>query len=58
MIEPAPLYLSYLLRLWLAGDSSQPQWRLSLEDPRTGERQGFNTLEELVEFLKRKIEEE
>ena len=58
MTGSAPLYLSYLLRLWLAGDGDQPQWRFSLEDPLSGERFGFNNLEELVEFLRQKIEEE
>jgi hypothetical protein len=52
-----PVYLSYLLRLWLAGDGDQPQWRASLEDSRTGEQKGFDTLEELYLFLQEIIEE-
>ena len=49
-------YLSFLLRLWLAGDGGQPQWRASLEDTRSGERWGFPNLEALINFLKMKIE--
>ena len=45
-------YVAFLLRLWLAGDGDQPQWRASLEDPRTGQVQGFANLDEMVEFLK------
>jgi hypothetical protein len=45
-------YIAFLLRLWLAGDGDQPQWRASLEDPRTGQVQGFANLEEMVEYLK------
>lgn len=47
-----PSYFSYLLRIWLAGDGQEPQWRASLEDPRTGEVTGFERVEDLVEFLK------
>ncbi|RPJ04209.1 MAG: hypothetical protein EHM37_23555 [Deltaproteobacteria bacterium] len=45
-------YKAYLLRLWLAGDGDQPEWRASLEDPGTGEVRGFSDLDEMVEFLK------
>ncbi len=45
-------YFSFLLRLWLAGNSSQPQWRASLEDTRTGERLGFASLEDLCRYLR------
>jgi hypothetical protein len=45
-------YLSYLLRLWLAGDGDQRQWRASLEDPHTGGQKGFDSLEELFAFLR------
>ena len=44
-------YFSCLLRVWLAEESSQPQWRASLEDPHTGERQGFASLEDLYQYL-------
>jgi hypothetical protein len=47
-------YFSYLLRLWLAGDGDQTQWRTSLDDPVTGERVGFGSLEEMFAYLKKK----
>ncbi len=47
----SPNYQAYLLRLWQAGDGDQPQWRASLEDPRSGEVKGFSSLEEMFEFI-------
>ena len=52
--EP-PCYRVYLLRSWevRGADSDGPvTWRFSLEDPQTGERQGFADLESLVAFLR------
>jgi hypothetical protein len=45
-------YQAYLLRLWLA-DAEAPEacWRASLEDPRSGERLGFATLEQMFAYL-------
>lgn len=51
-----PPYLSYLLRLWLAGDDDRLQWRLALIDPHTGERRGFTSLEAFTEYLQDKME--
>ena len=45
------LYLSYLLRLWQANGSKQTVWRASLENPHTGERHSFATLDALFVFL-------
>lgn len=44
-------YLSYLLRLWRVDEDGRQVWRASLEDPRTGERRGFTSLGQLMEFL-------
>ena len=44
-------YYSYILSLWLAGDNHLPRWRASLEDPFTGERKGFASLEALFFYL-------
>lgn len=41
-------YRAYLLRLWRGTDT---QWRASLDDPHTGERRAFATLEQLSEYL-------
>ncbi len=54
-MQPKPLhYRSYLLRLWQVFDH-RPDARLvvrcSLEDPHTGERRGFASLEALLTFL-------
>ena len=48
-------YRSYLLRLWVEGESRS--WRFSLEDPHTEERLGFANLERLTEFLKELMEQ-
>jgi hypothetical protein len=54
-----PDYLSYLLRLWrVDGDNAaqptanQAVWRASLENPHTGERKGFASLDDLFDFLR------
>lgn len=47
-------YVSYLLRLWRT--SKENPWRASLEDPRTGERLGFGSLEALFVFLREETE--
>jgi hypothetical protein len=48
-------YRSFLLRLWRgeAGDASV--WRASLQDPHTGERIGFASLEQLTAYLRDQI---
>ena len=48
-------YFAYLLRCWRTGPSRR--WRASLEDPRTGELQGFGSLEALIRFLRRRMRE-
>ena len=47
------IYQAYLLRLWLADKeaTSTAEWRVSLEDPHTGKRLGFASLEHLFAFL-------
>ncbi len=44
-------YQAYLLRLWRVPYRGKWQWRASLENPRTGERQVFASLEQLFAFL-------
>jgi hypothetical protein len=48
-------YISFMLRLWLTQDGTQSIWRVSLEDPVSGERRGFANIEQLCAFLKRQI---
>jgi hypothetical protein len=42
---------SYILHLWSADQTRAASWRASLEDPHTGERFGFASLEQLFAFL-------
>ena len=58
-IRPAsPRYLAYLLRFW-EERSRLPDgpvvWRFSLDDPRTGTRRGFATLEALVAAVREEL---
>ena len=46
-----PRYLAYLLRLWQTSDQGKLLWRASLECPGTGQRQGFASLKDLIDFL-------
>ncbi len=60
--EDKPIYMSYLLRLWEdddresgRGTGSAPVWRASLENAFTHELQGFETLNDLFEFLENQM---
>jgi hypothetical protein len=57
MSSSPPPYLSYVLRLWLAGDNDLPEWRLVLIDPQTGERCGFASLDALTDYLQARMNE-
>ncbi len=47
-------YFAYLLRLWCVNANGDVVWRASLEDPHTGQRHGFASLDRLFEFLEGK----
>ena len=49
--QSRPRYYSYLLRLWLPGEEGDVAWHASLDDPKTGERLGFPTLQALWTYL-------
>lgn len=58
-MKTQPDYVSFLLRLWRVSDEGNTQsnakktvWRASLENPHTGERQGFASLDEVFDFLR------
>lgn len=53
MTEPKREYMAYLLRLWQVRAMGTTGWRASLESPRTGECQGFASLDVLFLFLRR-----
>ena len=57
MPPSTPPYLSYLLRLWLAGGNDPAEWRAALLDPLTGERCGFASLAEMTAYLQGKMAE-
>ena len=52
MSEPERRYISYLLRLWQIESQGQLVWQASLEDSRTGQRQGFASVDALLAFLR------
>ena len=55
MDKEQPDYLSYLLRLWRVSKAEKACWRASLQSPQTGELQGFSDLDELFDFLRRRV---
>ena len=48
-------YFSYLLRVWRVLRDDELVWMASLEDPHTGKRQSFTSLEDLYAFLLKDI---
>jgi hypothetical protein len=55
MTQKQPDYRSYVLRLWREGRADKAVWRASLQNPHAGKRQGFASLEDLFDFLRRRI---
>jgi hypothetical protein len=53
--KASPRRMSYLLRIWRAGNGDAPQWRLSLEDTQTHTLQGFEDLAGLMAFLEAQL---
>ncbi len=51
-------YLSYMLRLWETSNGERGIWRASLESPGSGQRQGFASLQSLIDFLEMQIEQQ
>jgi hypothetical protein len=50
-MPPTP-HRSYILRLWIESpESNHPTLRWSLENPVTGQRRGFASLEALMDYL-------
>lgn len=49
-----PRYCAWLLRCGPAPDAAG--WRFSLEDPHTGERHAFTSLDAMVTFLRAELE--
>ena len=57
MDETKNVYCSFMLRIWIEPTDGE-QWRFSLEDTRTGKRQGFASLEKLMAYLTKITENE
>lgn len=58
VFDKPPRYRTYLLTTWeeRSQDPAIPAvWRFRLEDPRTGQRQGFATLEALIAVLEQEM---
>ena len=47
--EGEPRYMAFLLRVWR--EDSPESWRITLENPHSGERHGFRSLQALFAFL-------
>jgi hypothetical protein len=45
-------YLAYLLRLWQVETKEGTNCRAMLQSPHSGKRMGFDSLEELFDFLR------
>ncbi len=52
--EKVSNYVSYLIRMWREDPGV---WRGMVEDPQTGERVYFKDVDELMTFLREKIEQ-
>ena len=50
-------YYSFLLRIWESGAPEDPVWRVSIENTRTREMVGFDSLGGLFEYLKSVLSE-
>jgi hypothetical protein len=58
IFDKPPRYWSYLLTFWeeRCQDPDTPVvWRFSLDDPHTGQRRGFASIEEVMAFLGREL---
>ena len=58
LFDKPPRYRSYVLTFWeeRRGDPDAPVvWRFSLQDPRTGQRRGFASLEKVMSFLRSEL---
>lgn len=53
-VQPKPVrYHNFILSVWQPGPGSPtaPEWRYRLENPYTGERTGFTSLEAMMRYL-------
>jgi hypothetical protein len=57
MSDSRKAYFSYLLRMWRAGDETDGEWRASMENAQTGEREVFSGVEAVVDFIRQQAGE-
>ena len=55
MKNERPTNRCYLLRLWWTSDEGTEILRIYIEDPYSGERKGFASLERLTAFLRDEV---
>jgi hypothetical protein len=60
LLDTPPHYRAFLLRFWAEHGQAPDSftWRFTLEDPHSGERQGFRDLEALVAWLRTEMRDE
>ncbi len=59
LLDDKKNYSVFVLRMWQEKEADQEigfTWRFSLEDPNTGERKGFTSMEALLDFLEQKTQ--
>jgi hypothetical protein len=59
MVAESSRYKSFLLTIWEERSKdprTETSWRFSLEDPHSGKRRGFSSLQALVEALREEID--
>lgn len=49
-------YHAYLLRIWREAEGMP--WRATLQNPHTGEQEGFASVDQLIAFIRSKTEED
>lgn len=53
--DESPNYHVFMLRYWVEPEDTTNSYRLTAEDIRTGQRQGFTRWEDLVSHLQKQI---
>jgi hypothetical protein len=56
MTEAQEPYLAYLLRIWPVEEHGKETWRASLQCVSSGDRTGFENMEDLIEHLRKRTQ--
>jgi hypothetical protein len=57
MVERQREYMAYLVRIWSVRGKGRTVWRASLENAHTGESHGFDTLDDLFDYVRARTAE-